>query len=47
MRIDVATLRDLLDVAEQLTPADRRELAVTRDPNDAEALAIDAWRSNL
>ena len=40
-----ATLDDLMLVASWLCAADREELAVTRDPDDYEGLALDAWKS--
>ena len=40
-----ATLDDLMLIGSWLCAADREELAATRDPDDYEGLALDAWRS--
>jgi hypothetical protein len=45
IRIATATLEDLDYVASWLCPMDRLELSFTRDPDDYEQLALDAWRS--
>lgn len=42
-----ATLDDLMLVGSWLCASDRQELAATRDPDDYEALALDAWRSPI
>lgn len=42
-RIEEATLLDLIKVAQSLRQSDRDELVHTRDPNDALALANDAY----
>ena len=40
-RVRDATLYDLIDVASNLREADRRELALSRDPDDWEQLVMD------
>ena len=40
-----ATLEDLMLVGSWLCDEDRIELAATRDPDDYESLALDAWSS--
>lgn len=47
MKIDEATLLDLIHVAQNLRQSDRDELMHTRDPNDALALANDAYYPSL
>ena len=42
-----ATIEDLMMIGSWLCAADRLELAVTRDPDDYESLALDAWRSPI
>ena len=42
-----ATLDDLMLVGSWLCAADRQELAATRDPDDYEGLALDAWQSGV
>lgn len=43
----VATIDDLAMIGSWLCAEDRRELAVTRNPDDYESLAIDAWNSHM
>src|SRR5262245_14013820 len=45
--INDATFDDLLYVGSWLCPADRLELAATRDPDDYEGLALDAMQSPI
>jgi hypothetical protein len=40
-----ATLDDLMLIGSWLCAADREEMALTRDPDDYESLAFDAWDS--
>jgi hypothetical protein len=40
-----ATLDDLMLIGSWLCAADRQELSATRDPDDYESLALDAWKS--
>jgi hypothetical protein len=47
VRILDATLDDLRAVGIRLCAADRHELAATRDPEDVEKLARDAWQSQI
>jgi hypothetical protein len=42
-----ATLNDLMMVGSWLCASDRQELAATRDPDDYEGLALDAWKSPI
>jgi hypothetical protein len=43
--IEDASLMKLIYVAQELRPLDRLELACTRDPDDYESLAVEAWAS--
>lgn len=43
--VNEPTLDDLLYVGSWICPADREELSATRDPDDYESLARDAWDS--
>lgn len=42
-----ATIEDLMYVGAWMCDADRIELAATRDPDDYEGLALDAWKSPI
>ena len=47
IHVATATLDDLAYVASWMCDLDRQELAVTRDPDDYEGLALDAFASTL
>jgi hypothetical protein len=45
--VNDATFEDLMYIGSWLCVSDRQELSVTRDPDDYESLATDAWESSV